>query len=523
MKRLSFIIFHLSFSVALLLLLASCSKEQGGRLIPDNAWIVVRWDMMKTMESTGMKGDDTSTKEQIEKLIKNVGLDKEVREKLLDIIDDPTSSGFDFTEPVYLYLAPGGRSGFTGGIVGTTASKGDIADIVEMLGKMDDDIELKDYKSGGVQYARLDHSTLLVFNGDWFYMGMLEGSDWEETVDDTIEDLLDRAAGNNNLEEHPALQKMAESKGLIQIGMFGSGFDGLPGMSQLTSQLPEGCELKDVSGVLDFIINKGEIVMEGEALLMSDAWKKQVEMYGIEEIEESQTKYADAEGALAVINIDPKAIYQFAMNAAKSYELNSEALKQIEELKPIFDAFTGKGMVAINSWEEGDDPEIVAYVGTKDNKLLDKLVGDQPTMEDRGITSVANNEYRVPIDYDYDYNDSIGDYVMMPTKFMQIGWKDNQTYFLMNTEKEPFTASRKPFTDVKGVGFFAYVSGKLLGQAVSSIDDDAYVAGKAVNDLLDYMELYYESSTKGVFRIAMKKKDKSPVVTIIDYVKHHFM
>ena len=520
MKKLSFV---MTLMLAMLLL-ASCSKNQGTRLIPDNAFAVIRLDVMKTMESVGMKGDDTSVKEQIEALIKNAGLDKEAREKLMEIIDDPTSSGIDFTEPIFLYFSLGGSDGIEGGITGTTASKGNLTDAIKMLEKMDDNITLEEYKSDGVQYARLERSTVIIFNGDWFYIGPVDnGDDWESDVEDTIEDLLDRAAGNNNLEEHPALQKMAESKGLIQIGMFGSGFDGLPGMSQLTSQLPEGCELKDVSGVLDFIINKGEIVMEGEALLMSDAWKKQVEMYGIEEIEESQTKYADAEGALAVINIDPKAIYQFAMNAAKSYELNSEALKQIEELKPIFDAFTGKGMVAINSWEEGDDPEIVAYVGTKDNKLLDKLVGDQPTMEDRGITSVANNEYRVPIDYDYDYNDSIGDFVMTPTKFIRAGWKDNQTYFLMNTEKEPFTASRKPFTDVKGVGFFAYVSGKLLGQAVSSIDDDAYVAGKAVADLLDYMELYYESSTKGVFRIAMKKKDKSPVVTIIDYVKHHFM
>ena len=518
MKKLSFV---MTMMLAMLML-ASCSKEQGARLIPDNAWIVVRWDLTKTMESTGMKGDDTSTKSQIEKLIKSAGLDKEVRDKLLDIIDDPTSSGIDFTEPVYLYFSPGGRDGITGGIVGTTASKGDIADIVEMLSKMDDDIELKDYKSDGVQYAQLDRSTLLIFNGDWFYMGQIEGRDWEDSVDDTIEDLLDRAAGKNNLEEHPALQKMADSKGLMQIGIFGSGFDGLPGISEVTKQLPEDCELKDIAGVVDFIINKGEIVVEGEALLMSDEWKKQMDIYGIEEIEKSQAKYADAEGALAIVNIDPKSIFQIAMKTAESNGVRGEALKQIEELKPIFDAFTGKGMVAINSWEEGNDPEIVAYVGTENNKLLDKIVGDQPTMEDRGTISVGNNEYRIPIDYDYDYNDSIGDYEMIPTKFMQVGWKDKQTYLLMNTDDEPFTTPRHAFTDVKGMGFYVYAAGGLLGRAISSINYDAEKAGQAVDDLIDYMEYYMESPTKGIFRIAMNNKDKSPIVAIIDYVKKNF-
>ena len=522
MKRLSFIICHLVFSVAFILLLASCSKNQGGRLIPDNAVAVIRFDMMKTMESTGMRGDDTSVKSQLEKLIKDIGLDKEVREKLMDILDDPTSTGIDFTEPVYLYFAAKGANDFDGGFVGTTASKSDLAELINMLGEMDDDITLEEYKSDGIQYARLDHSTVIVFNSDWFYIGPIErSSDWESEVEDTIEELLAHAGGKDNIEDNEVFQKMCDGKGLMQLGFFGSGMDGIPGISEVLQQLPEDCDLKDIGGVCDLIIDKGEIVFEGEALLLSDAWKKQAELFTINPIEKSQAKYAEANGALAIVNAETEGLFDYIVKMAKNAGASDDDLGKLDEMKSVFDAFTGQATIAVNSWEEKDGPEVVAYVGTSNNSLVETLVST--ATDSTSIVKVGTDEYRLPIDYDYDYNDSIGDWTMTPTKFINVGWKDNQTYFLVNTEDEPFTASHKPFTDVKGVGFFIYVSGELLGHAISAISDDSSIAGEAVNDLLDYMELYYESTTKGVFRIAMKNKDKSPVVAIIDYVKRNFM
>lgn len=521
MKRLSSIICHLVLSVALLLLLASCSKNQGGRLIPDSAIAVFRLDVMKTMESTGMKGDDTSLKSQIEKLIKNAGIDKEVREKLLDIIDDPTSSGIDFTEPVYLYLATKGNNGFDGGFVGTTASKGDLEDVIKMLGEMDDDITLEEYKSDGIQYARIERGTAIIFNSDWFYIGPVdEYGDWDSAVEDIIEELLDRAAGNNNIEDNKVFQQMCDCKGLLQIGIFGSGLENIPNANELIEQLPEDCDLKDIGGVTDVAINKGEIVLEGKAVLLSDAWKEQIDRFNMNPIEKSQAKYADANGALAIVNADTKGLFDYIKKIVKNSGASDSDMEKFNELKPIFDAFTGQAMIALNSWEENGNPEVVAYVGTKDNSIVETLLN---AGNDENIEKVGTDEYRIPIDYDYDYNDSIGDWTMTPTKYIHAGWKNNQTYFLMNTDGEPFATPRKSFTDVKGVGLFAYVSGELLGQVISSINYDAEVVGRSIADLLDYMELYYDSATKGIFRIAMKEKDKSPVVTIIDYVKKKFM
>lgn len=518
MKKLSIVMTML----LAVLLLASCSKNQSARLIPDNAFAVLSLNVIKTMESTGMKGDDTSVKEQIEKFIKDAGLDKEVRDKLMDIIDDPTSSGIDFTEPIYLYFALGGSNGLAGGLVGTTANKGDLEDVIKMMGDMDDDIELQEYESDGVQYARLDHSTILAFNSDWFYLGPVErGSDWEEAAEDTIEEILDRANGNNNMEGNEVFEQMSNRKGLLQVAFFGTGWEDMPGMSEAMSQLPEGCELKDIGGIADLIINNGEIVLEGETILLSDAWKEQLDIIKAETIEKSQAKYADAEGALAIINADPKGLYDYLKKLLKNAGASDSDMDMLNEAKPIFDTLTGQAMIALNSWERNDNPEVVAYVGTSDNTLVETIMSKGADSEE--VVKVDDDEYRIPIDYDYDYNDSIGDYVMTPTKFINAGWKNDQTYFLMNTDDEPFTAPRHAFTDVKGMGLFIYVAGEMLGQAISNMNDDMDMVGKAVEDVFDYMELYMESSTKGVFRIAMNDKDKSPIVTIIDYVKKNFM
>lgn len=511
MKKLTFVM-----TMVLAVLLASCSKKQGSCLIPDNALIVLRFDMTKMLENTGMKGDDTSLKKEVEKLIKDAGIDKEAREKLLEIVDDPTSSGIDFTEPMFAYGAlTEQRGGFAGGFVGSVASKGDLKDAIEKLSNEADDISLEEYENGDVQYVMLDRHSALVFNGDWFHIGPVESD-----IDDTIEQLLDRADGKDNIEDNEAFKQMCERNGLMQWAFFGSGIENLPGIEEARRQMPEGCDFKDFACIMDFIINKGEIVVETEALLMSDEWKKQSEQIEFKTIEKSQAKYADADGALAVVNFDAKGIFKYIRKMAENAGLRGRDLDQLDELKPIFDILTGTGLVAINSWEEDEDPEVVAYLGTRRNDLVNKVVEGKTT--DDGVVLLEPDCYLLPVDYDFDYNDSIGDWVMTPTKFMQLGWKNNQTYILMNTVNEPFDTPRKPFTEVKGVGVYAYASGDILGRAVASIDYSLDRAGMAVADIVDNAEFYLESPVKTVFRIAMREKDKSPVVAIIDYLKRQF-
>ena len=511
-----------------MLMLASCSKKQGSCLIPDNAIYVLRLDMLKLLGSTGEKGDDdSSVKDQLKKLIKEAHLDEDASEKFMEIIDDPTSSGIDFTEPLYVYLAASSREGLggmEGGLVGSVDSKGNLAEVIEALEKVDDDVTLEEYDSDGVQYVMLGRKAALIFNGDWFYIGPVErGDDWEPNVDATIEMLLERADGKDNIEDNEAFKQMCEAKGVMQMLFNGSGFEGLPGIEEAELQLPEGCEFKDIAGFANFIINEGEVVVEGEAILLSDAWKKQSEKIDYKTIEKSQAKYADADadGALAIINIDPKGLFDYVKTVCKNAGLSRGDLEKLDEMKPIVDALTGKGIVAINGLDENDEPKIVAYVGTRNSELLNEFVEER--IENDNVINVAPNRYNIPIDYDYEYNDSIGDWEMIATKFMQVGWKDSQTYFLLNTDEEPFDTPRHSFADVKGKGFYLRISGELAGNLIGSVDYYLDRAGRACADLVDYAEAYMESPTKSIFRISMKKKDQSPIATFIDYLKKHLM
>ena len=516
MKKLSFVM----TAVLALLLLASCSKKQGSRLIPDNAIVVARFDLLATMEKTGMRGDDTSLKDELEKAIKKAGLDKEVRDKVLEIIDDPTASGIDFTEPLYAYFASNDKREPEGGLVGAMASKSDLTDLLQMV-EENSDLSVEEYDGDGVMYLLLDRTAALIYNDDWFYLGTVERDGYEPDVDATIETLLDRASGNSNIEEHKAFQVLNDRKGLMQLGFFGSGLEdleGLDGMDDIKNMLPEEIEMKDIAAVMDLIINDGEILIEAEAVPLTDEVKEYYEKSGemMNTITDDLAKYVPKESSFILADIDVKTAFKNIRKVAEASGMRDRDLQQFDEVESIVNSLTGQAVVFLDEWDGESDPAIMAYVGTKNSDLIDKLVSENMSADT--ILSDGLNRYRIPVDYDYEYVEGLDDWVMTPTKFMQVGWDKNLTYFLINTDKEAFARPQRSFTDVKGIGMYARVSGKQLGQMVASESRNSELA-EAVDDIVECIELYAETPTKGVMRLATNKKDKSPIVIVADYVK----
>ena len=131
MKRLSFLVTML----VALMLLASCSKQQGQQLVPEDALFVMRIDAKQASEKSGLTGDKSELSKWLKKQVKAMGLDKEVRDKVLDILDDPTKSGIDLTEPLYLYAAGDFDDNTDAGLVGTIASEANFTDMLETLGE----------------------------------------------------------------------------------------------------------------------------------------------------------------------------------------------------------------------------------------------------------------------------------------------------------------------------------------------------------------------------------------------------
>lgn len=516
MKKIYFVLTMLA-----VLVLASCSKKQGAKLVPEDAIVVARMDLTQMMEKTGMKGDDSSLKQWVSKAIKDAGLDKEVREKILEIVDDPTATGIDFTEPVYAYFAlEGDRETF--GIVGSVASKDDITDLLDMIADQTRDLAVEEYSDGGVKYLQMDRSSAFIYNSDWFYIGAVQrDEDYDPDMDATIDALLERADGKGSIEGNPAFEKMCEHQGLLQVGLFGSGIDAIKGSQELAKYLPDNLELKDIAAMMELAVNDGEILATAEPLPVSTDWQEYIDkqMSTLKDIEEAQAKYICDNGIVAFVNISTKNLYNRIKHYANSLGMSRSDKQQLEELKPLIDAFEGWASLEVSGWSDETMPPMKAYVGTKDRSVVDMVMAMQ---EDSALVA-EQEQYIIPIDYDYDFDYDTGEYVKIPTQFAALGWKNKATYLLLNCDDEPFKTSGHKFSksDIKGVGAYARISGKFVADALRASEPYDDQLWDAIEKLFDYAELYADNGAKLVARIAMNKKDKSPIVAIAEYVKKY--
>ena len=271
MKRISFVMTLL----AAMLLLASCSKNQSASLIPEDALMVMRFDVTKMQEQSGMNDGKSELKKRIREFIKDADMDKELRIRLLEIVDDPTASGIDFTEPIYFYFAGDMERKVDLGFVATMADQGSFKDLLKAILEEDGDLELEEAE-GGVQYVNM-HGTALIFSSDWVYAG--QASDIEETV----AELQERASSSKNFANTPAFAKLEKKDGLAQMLFLGAGIEAMntrevkEAKKAINKMLPEGAELKDVASLTDFTLGDGELLISAETVPLSDAWQEYID------------------------------------------------------------------------------------------------------------------------------------------------------------------------------------------------------------------------------------------------------
>ena len=498
MKRLSFLVTML----VALMLLASCSKQQGQQLVPEDALFVMRIDAKQASEKSGLTGDKSELSKWLKKQVKAMGLDKEVRDKVLDILDDPTKSGIDLTEPLYLYAAGDLERDPDFGIVGTMASKSNLIDLIKAL----DVFEVEE--SNGVSYCELDRDAALIFNGDWFFGGKVDD------VDDMIATLKERAGGKGSLDGNKAFDKMCDKKGVMQVLFLGEGLENIPNASEMTAMMPDGLDVKDFASIVDFGLNPGEAVLEAEFVPMSQEWQKYVDksLKAMKSIDDAQTKYISDKGLSLFLNIDPKMFLEQISNLAEAYEIDDESMEMIEDVLENFDGTASLEFSGIKD----NQPSVSLYVGTKNEDALGLLLQNIGDMDE--FQEVGDNQYLFPTDYDYDWESE--DFSRTPTAWAALGFKNVMTYF--STDKESvFSTPREkyPVKEIKGKGMYLRFNADLfdtLAKEASGSDKQLF---DALSDLFDYAECYNGEGATGVMRIVMKDKKKNPVEAIADYVK----
>lgn len=502
MKKISFL---LTMLVAVLLL-ASCSKQKSANLVPEDAAFVLRFDATQVSTKSGLKGNSSELLKMIKERLKDAGLDKETRDKILSIVEDPSKSGIDLTEPLYLYAKLDKRMDAEVGLVGEMASE---ADLTSLLNTLTDEMGKDGVENAknGAKYVDMGDDVAFIFNDEWFFVGKAGDAD------DMAEELQARADGKGSLKGNKAFETMCEKDGVMQFLMLYSGMASIPDMKEATDLLPEGLKLEDMALVTDLALNPGEALLTSEAVCLSKEWEKYMEKgnKALKAISKEQTTYISDKGFSAFLNYDTKVFNEYAQNLAKAFKLGDEAEGVI---KQICEALGGEA--SFDLYEVRDsEPQVALYVSTNNDTPLNMLVENLFYGDD--IEEVGNNEYQIPTAYDYDWMGD--DFVKIVKQWGLLGYKNGQSYFLTDKDKA-FTkpAQAYPTDVIKGIGFFARFNFDFLNSVAG--EDNPY-AGifNMVADAFDSIEMYNSKDYKFIVRWTCTDKKKNPVEVVFDMVK----
>ena len=488
-------------------LLVSCSKQKGAALVPEDAMVVMRFDVTKLQQKCGIEDKNSDVKKWIKEQIKDMDVDKELRNKLLDIVDDPTASGIDLTEPVYFYVSGNLKRNFDGGLVGSMASESDLTSLLEAaMEESGGDASLEE--QDGVKYIEAN-GTVMVYNGDWFYLGSA-GKD----VDDLIEQLKDRASGKGSIVGNKAFEQMCKKDGVFQMLFQGAGMENLPDMDKVADMMPDGLELKDMTALVDFVLDEGEAVMTSEVIALSDEWQDYIDKWSdaMKPISKEQTKYISDKALSLFINIDAKEIYSYIKQMAKLYNIDKEALSQIKDVCDMLD-----GTLSFDGYGIGNNgPLFTVYVGTKNNEAYQMV--KQVMADDENTDTDDADKCMIPTDYDYDWDTG----EVTPSSWGELGFKNGQTYFSMDADNAFSTPEKKyPVSEIKGDGFYARFNFGCFKDYLDQFSGSEREVMEALGKMFDYAEAYSEVGGKSVLRITTKDKDKTPVEVITKYVKKY--
>ena len=483
-------------------LLASCeSKKPSANLVPDDAAVVFRIDLMQSADKLGISGGNSGLASRVKDIVSDLGLNRAQQKKIEQVLDDPTSTGIDLTDPLYFFLAGNIERNPDGGLVGTLASE---SDFEELLNTLAEDQLDKVEKRNGVSFCG-DDDFCIIFADGWFYLGS------NHDTDETIAQLKERAEGKGSLAASKAFQTMDSKKGLVQMLVMGKRLADIRDFRKAINALPEGLDLADVSWVSDLIVEKGETMFTCENVALSGEWEEYIAstLKALGTIDKSQAKYISDRGFSAFANIDTDALARWIEKIAQA---GGASRNDIKEVKQVCKALSGTAAFDIYGFSTGG-PLFTAYIGTKDNTIVDMIKG---LAGDEELEETGNNAYRLPVAYDYNWDD----YSRVPSRWGSLGFKSGQTYFAMEEDEVFRTPENKyPTADLKGKGIYMRFNFEFLNSIAEELWGSGAEIADEVANVFDYAEYYVEEEGAGVLRLVNKNKRKTIFDIISDEVK----
>ena len=501
-------------SLALLIgLVCSCSTGPNyGKLIPKDAAFVMSLNVEKAIESSGLEGEK-EPQEILVKLLKSSNFSRATREKLEEIVDDIDEAGLDLREPLMMFYSPTYKNE-----VGLTGAVYDAQKLENLINAMAREALCNKVNTyGELRYSVMD-KMVLAFNDSWFFVTERKSSQInEEAVLDEIEGLFMQDE-EKSLYGTDVYEKMSDREGFFQMLLQGEGLrDALkkyPEFKNIMAGMPQNVDLKDFAYLCDLVLKKGEILLTGETLLLSDEAEEWVENFGgYGKIAGDFNAYLPTDAIFQMVaNVDGADLFkQVEANGDLAAELGEQQMNMIKQLMTNVKgdcALFVEGMIS-----RTDFPEMALYVQTENADWLDVALPNLPQRPD----SVGENEYSLAL---YENNDArMANFP--PEAYAKFGTRGGVSYLLIGKSPEPFYKVKD--TQNAGDGKNAYMRLNIAELVDTGIFKDAYgrMEGLIVKQVVapfDYAEMYTEDKTRMTFRIVMKNKEDSPVKVVYDQV-----
>lgn len=497
----------LTMAVAVLLM-TSCSKKPAGQmLVSEDAAIVFKIDPLQMGQKCGLSGssDGNAIADKLKSVLNVMGLSKDLRERLEDIIDEPSQSGIDITEPMYLSVTLRNSTDMPTeiGLMGTIGSKGKLTDLLKALSKESGGDMPEVENINGVSCLSVGFAGLY-FTSDWFFIGTHEGDD-----DDFTAELNNRAAGKGTLEGNEAFTAMCQKDGMAQMLYLGAGVAKITEMTEIKDMLPKGMDLADFAGIIELDADNGEMSIVGQAIGLTDEAKQYItdsfSMLG--SLDTELNKYVSGQGLSIFANLDLSKYFKTIEGLLATQGIEREDLDMV---KGLIDTVKGAMVLDLSGMANGY-PCLTAYMATDNSDIVDLLATNFE--EEDGFEKTGDNSYKLIADYDYEYAEDGGDEdnIVSTPVWAQVGYDKNISYFTYNTDVEPMQKPAKSFAGnmIKGKGIYLNFNFDML----RNIPDISGDLSDLLTKTLDYVEFYMDGD-KSVLRLVTKETGETPLQTL---------